>query len=285
MSVVPLRQINDFHKDPKFGRLLLVSLVVHGLVWAAFTGDWFGSSTRPKPPVYYVDLIHKPVLNPQAGRPDPRPSEKPQAAPVQKSVATPVAPKVAAKPEVKPLTKPEVKLPVKPQVKAPPAKPVPQPERREEKKVQSAIDEIRQRQAREAERDALKDKIAQLRDTVGAAATVPADVPVGMPDGTGDEVGVSALAFVQAFIQQNWALSPYLLDQSRLANLEAKAKLVYAADGRLKSFRSEKPPGNPQLDDSLKKAIIKSQQLPQPLPKDLELVVIFNLKEMAATRR
>ncbi len=35
MSVVPLRQINSFHKDPKFGRLLLVSLVVHGLIWAS----------------------------------------------------------------------------------------------------------------------------------------------------------------------------------------------------------------------------------------------------------
>ena len=280
MSVVPLRQINDFHKDPKFGRLLLVSLVVHGLIWAAFAGDWFGYSTRPKPPVYYVDLIHKPVLNPQAGRPDPRPSKKPQAAPVKKSVATPVAPKAATKPEVKPLAKPAKTAKAKPV-----PKPVPKPDQRQEKKVQSAIDEIRQRQTREAERDALKDKLAKLRESVGAAATIPADVPVGMPDGTGDEVGVSALAFVQAFIQQNWALSPYLLDQSRLANIEAKAKLVYAADGRLKSFRIENPSGNPQFDDSLKKAIIKSQQLPQPLPKDLELVVIFNLKEMAATRR
>ena len=142
-----------------------------------------------------------------------------------------------------------------------------------------------QRQAREAERDALKEKLARLRDSAAAAATVSTDVPVGMPDGTGDEVGVSALAFVQAFIQQNWALSPYLLDQSRLANIEAKTKLIYAADGRLKSFRIENPSGNAQFDDSLKKAIIKSQQLPQPLPKDLELVVIFNLKEMAATRR
>jgi hypothetical protein len=278
MSVVPLRQINSFHKDPKFGRLLLVSLVVHVLIWAAFTGDWFGSSTRPKPPVYYVDLIHKPVLNPQAGRPDPRPSKKQQAAPVKKSVATPVAPKAATKPEVKPLAKPA-------KTATPAPKTVPKPDQRQEKKVQSAIDEIRQRQAREAERDALKDKLAKLRESVGAAATVPADVPVGMPDGTGDEVGVSALAFVQAFIQQNWALSPYLLDQSRIANIEAKAILAYSSAGTLVRYRIDTPSGNPQFDDSLKKAIIKSQQLPQPLPKDLELVVIFNLKEMAATRR
>jgi len=276
MSVVPLRQINNFHKDPKFGRLVLVSLVVHGLIWAAFTGDWFGSSTRPKPPVYYVDLIHKPVLNPQAGRPDPRPSKKQQAAPVKKSVATPVAPKAVTKPEVKPLAKP---------AKTAKPKPVPKPDQRQEKKVQSAIDEIRQRQAREAERDALKDKLAKLRESVGAAATVPADVPVGMPDGTGDEAGVSAYAFVKEFIRQNWALSPYLLDQSRIANIEAKAILAYSSAGTLVRYRIDTPSGNPQFDDSLKKAIIKSQQLPQPLPKDLELVVIFNLKEMAATRR
>lgn len=275
MSVVSLRQMSDFHKDPKFGRLLLVSLLVHGLIWVGLAGDWFGSSNRPKPPVYYVDLIHKPVLNPQAGRPDPRPAKKPQAAPVKRAAITPPAPEKQTKPEVKPLVKP-----------APTArpKPVPQPDQRQQKQVKSAIEEIRQRQAREAERDALKDKLAKLRESA-AAATVSSDVPVGMPDGTGDEVGVSALAFVQAFIQQNWALSPYLLDQSRMANIEAKTQLIYAADGRLKSFRIESPSGNQQFDDSLKKAIIKSQQLPQPLPKDLELTVIFNLKEMAAARR
>ena len=276
MSVVSLRQSSDFHKDPKFGRLLLVSLVVHGLIWAGFAGDWFGSSSRPEPPVYYVDLIHKPVLNPQAGRPDPRPTKKPQAAPVKRAAMTPPAPKTQARPEVKPLVKP-----------APAARPTPgpKPDPRQQELVKSEIDEIRDRLAREAERDALMDKLAKLLESAAAAATVSTDVPIGMPDGTGDEVGVSALAFVQAFIQQNWAISPYLLDQSRLANIEAKTKLIYAADGRLKSFRIENPSGNAQFDDSLKKAIIKSQQLPQPLPKDLELVVIFNLKEMAATRR
>lgn len=276
MSVAPLRQTNAFHNDPKFGRLLLVSLIVHGLIWAAFTGDWFGTSTRPKPPVYYVDLIHKPVLNPQAGRPDPRPVKQKKAAQVKRSVTTPAAPKIK-KPEVKPLPAPVQKT-VKP-------KPVAKPVKRQETKVQSALDAIRERQSRQSERDALKDKIAKLSQSVGAAATVPADVPVGMPDGTGDEVGISALAFVQAFIQQNWALSPYLLDQSRLADIEAKATLNYAADGHLKNYRINTPSGNQQFDDSLTKAIIKSKQLPQPLPKDFELVVIFNLKEMAAMRR
>ena len=278
MPVESLRQISAFHKDPKFGRLLLVSLLVHGLVWVAFTVDLFGTKTRPKPPVYYVDLIHKPVLNPQAGRPDPRPAKKPKAAEVKRTVQTaPVAAQKNPKPAVKPLVKP-----VQTSKPKPTPKPVPKPavksDTRNEKQVQSALDEIRERQARQAEREAIKDKIAKLS---AGAATVAADVPVGMPDGTGDEVGISALAFVQAFIQGNWALSPYLLDQSRLRDLEAKATLTYAASGEMIRYRINTPSGNQQFDDSLKRAITKSKQLPQPLPKQLDLLVTFNLKEMS----
>lgn len=281
MSVAPLHQNNAFHSDPKFGRLLLLSLIVHGLIWVAFSGSWFGTSSRPKPPVYIVDLVHKPVLNPQAGRPDPRPAKKPKAAVVKRTVpaAIPKAAKKPAKPAVKPLVK-STKA-VKPK---PVPKPVVKPKPQKDKRVQSALDEIRERQARKAERDALKDKLARLRDSVGAAATIPADVPVGTLDGTGDEVGISTLLFVQAFIQENWALSPYLLDQSRIANLEAKATLRYSKAGKLVSYRVDHLSGNKQFDDSLKRAIIKSQQLPQALPKDLDLVVIFNLKDMAAAR-
>ncbi len=281
MSVAPLHQNNAFHNDPKFGRLLLVSLIVHGLIWAAFSGSWLGSSSRPKPPVYTVDLVHKPVLNPQAGRPDPRPAKKPKAAAVKRKapVVIPPTPKVSAKPAVKPKAKP-VKA-VKPK---PVPKPAAKPDQRKQQKVQSALDEIRERQARQTERDALKDKLAKLRDSVGAAATVPADVPVGMLDGQGNEAGVAVVAFIQEFIQQNWALSPYLLDQSRLANFEAKTSLSYSKAGKLMSYRVDHLSGNKQFDDSLKRAIIKSQQLPQALPKDLNLVVIFNLKDMAAAR-
>ena len=280
MSVAPLHQNNAFHNDPKFGRLLLVSLIVHGLIWAAFSCSWFGTSSRPKPPVYTVDLVHKPVLNPQAGRPDPRPAKKPKAAAVKRKapVVIPPTPKVSARPAVKPKAKPVKTVKPKP-VPKPAPKPVVKPDQRKQQKVQNALDEIRERQARQAERDAMKAKIAKL-----AAATVPADVPVGMLDGTGDEAGVAVVAFVQEFIQQNWALSPYLLDQSRLANFEAKATLRYSKDGKLMSYRVDQLSGNKQFDDSLKRAIIKSQQLPQALPKDLNLIVIFNLKDMAAAR-
>ena len=297
MSVVPLRQNNAFHKDPKFGRLLLVSLIAHALILVAFSADLFGTKTRYKPPVYYVDLIHKPVLSPQAGRPDPRPVSKPKPEPVKPAAqtVTPAVPKEPVKPEVKPLSKPEVKPLVKPEPKPEPKpaekpvtkpteKPAAKPDQAKEQKLQSALDEMRERQKREAERDALKDKLAKLRESAAVPATVAADVPVGMPDGQGEDVGISALAFVQAFIQQNWVLSPYLIDQSRIANIEARATLAYSAAGKLVRFRINNPSGNQQFDDSLKRAITKSEQLPKPLPKDLELVVTFNLKDIAAGR-
>ncbi|MEJ2519053.1 MAG: TonB C-terminal domain-containing protein [Desulfuromonadales bacterium] len=286
MSLLPLRQINDFHRDPKFGRLLLISLIVHGLVWVAFTGDWLGTGTRPKPPVYYVDLIHKPVLNPQAGRPDPRPAKKPQAAAVKRTAAPPPpAPKPAAKPEVKPPPKPKPKPVVQAKPKPAP-KPAAKPEQRQPERVQSAIEEIRVKQAREAERDALKEKLAKLRESVGAAAAIPEDVPVGMTEGTGNEAGISHDAYIKEYIQQNWALSPYLLEKSRLATLQTKVKVFYSAEGTLVGFpKVLESSGDKQFDDSVMRAIIKSKQLAQKLAKSDEYVLIFNLKEMAALRR
>ncbi|MBW2690776.1 MAG: TonB C-terminal domain-containing protein [Deltaproteobacteria bacterium] len=69
------------------------------------------------------------------------------------------------------------------------------------------------------------------------------------------------------------------------SKLQAVATLGYSASGKLVRYRIDTPSGNKQFDDSLKRAIVKSQQLPQPLPKALELVVIFNLKDMAASNR
>jgi hypothetical protein len=78
-------QRSGVHADPLAGRLLvayLVSLVLHALLLFGMTGGWLKSASRPDPaPVYYVDLVHKPVLNPQAGRPEPRAAQPVPPAP------------------------------------------------------------------------------------------------------------------------------------------------------------------------------------------------------------
>jgi len=274
--------------DPKLGRLVVVSLILHLAVVLVMSGGWLGSARRENQPVYYVDLIHKPVANPQAGRPEPRPGPKPEPAPVKQ--APPPEPKPAPKPEPKP--EPEPKPAPKPEPKPAaevvkptrPPEPPPRPEPRAADNLQQRLAEIRDKQQRQAEIDALKDRLARLNNNQ-AAATVPAEVPVGMPDGRGDEIGVSTLAYIQGVIKQNWALSPYLLDQSRLANIEARVSLLYGSDGTLQSFRVIEGSGDSQFDESIKKAIIKSKHLGQTLPHSEELTVTFNLKEMAAARR
>ena len=274
--------------EPKLGRLVVVSLVLHLAIVLVMSGGWLGSARREDKPVYYVDLIHKPVANPQAGRPEPRPQPKPKPAPAKPE--PPPEPKPAPKPEPKPAPKPEPKPASKPEPKPAPkpaaevVKPAKPAEPRAPENLQQRLAEMRESQQRQTEIDALKERLARLKDNQ-AAATVPAEVPVGMPDGSGEEVGVSTLAYIQEVIKQNWALSPYLLDQSRLANIEARVSLLYGTDGILKSFRVIDGSGDSQFDESIKKAIIKSKDLQQTLPRSEELIVVFNLKEMANRKR
>jgi hypothetical protein len=252
-------QRSGVHADPLAGRLLvayLVSLVLHALLLFGMTGGWLKSASRPDPaPVYYVDLVHKPVLNPQAGRPEPR-------------AAQPVPPAPGAAPPRAPPPKPRARVTPGAAAKVP-AKPA-------DSHVSDALQKLRDEQA-------LQQRLAALRQS----QAVPADIPVGLPDAKGSEAGVTTLVYVQATIQQNWALSPYLLsDPAKMARIEAWVRLSYSRSGRLERFSFEKESGDPQFDESIKRALVKSQQLPNALPERLEDVrVVFNLKALAEARR
>jgi hypothetical protein len=231
----------------------LVSLLLHGLLLFGLTGGRLASPPRlDKSPVYQVDLVHKPVLNPQAGRPEPR---------------TAPSPPVTTAP-------PAEKVPVR---AATPTKPSPAaktPARSDERHVSEALQRLRDEQA-------LRERVNALR----RGQAVPAATPVGLPNARGNEAGVSPLLYIQAFIQQNWALSPYLLsDPRKMVAVSATVQLVYSKSGRLESFRFEAASGDTQFDESIKRALVKSRQLPQPLPERMEISVTFNLKEMAEMR-
>lgn len=272
------------HDHPKLGRFLLVSLLLHFLTVILLAGGWLASRVPTKPQTYYVDLVHKPVLKPQAGRPDAPAKPKPAAVAAPQPAARPAAP-APAKPQPPKAAEPvKISKPAAPPRAAPAPAPAVPDERRAEQQRQQVLEDLRARQARQAEIDALKQRLAGLQDASAFRADESA-VPVGMPDGSGDEVGVSLLAYIQATIQQNWALSPYLLDRARLGSIEAKVLLAYAADGSLSRYRIIEPSGDQQFDDSITRAIIKSRQLQQQLPRDTEVTVIFNLKEMVAARR
>ena len=258
-AVRPLRQASAFHPEHQARRLLaayLVSLLLHGLLLFGVTGGWYTPPPSDKQPVYYVDLVHKPVLNPQAGRPEPRAVAPPAVAPPPPTSATKSPEKVTVPSKAAPATRAPVKD--------------------SNRQVADALQKLRDERA-------LQERFAAMRQS----QAVPAEIPVGLPDAKGNEAGVTSLVYVQAFIQEQWALSPYLLkDAAKMAQLNVWVVLTYDKAGRLVSYRIEKESGDRQFDESVKRALLKSQQLPVTLPARLEDVrVIFNLKALAEARR
>ena len=135
-------------------------------------------------------------------------------------------------------------------------------------------------QQKKASEQARKERIAALKAAALAESSKvrsPIDAaPVGMVDGSGDEAGVSAIAFVREYIQQQWSFSKY----QAAGTPEAEVKLVYSAEGTLLHYKFLKKSGNSIFDESLQRAIAKSKQLPQVLPRSMTFEIVFNLKDM-----
>ena len=273
--------------------MLLVSLLLHLLVPILFFLPFFSQQTIEKPLVYRVNLVNKIVKNPQAGRPEatpvkkqpvvkPKPAAKPK--PTVKPKPIPAKPKpIPVKPKSVPKPKPAPVKP-KPTVKVKPAQKKPQPKpavsKTQENNLQKRLEQMRAAQQKKADVQARKDRIAALKAAALAESSKIRSpisaAPVGMADGSGNEAGVSAIAFVQEFIQQQWSFSKYQATGSP----EAEVKLVYNAEGTLIHYKFLTKSGNTAFDESLVRAIAKSRQLPQPLPEAMSFEIIFNLKDM-----
>jgi outer membrane biosynthesis protein TonB len=271
------RQLAGYHHDPRFRRLLLVSLGVHLAVVLLFSGVLLPRFQRDLRPVYHVDLVNLPVMNPQAGRPDarPEPAKAPAkpAAPEPVKAPPPVPPKPAAKAETVKMAKPEVAKPAAVQPKKPEAVPKPAPKEATYDKTLSAIEDLRRKQ----EIDRLKQDLAQLgaKDSRQAAA-VP-DAPAGMLDGKGTEVGIAYDAWLHEFLKQAWTLSRYQVSRR---DLKATVKLAFDAQGNLLDYKFIEKSGEERFDDSVRKAILQLKKLPNPPGSRMEKDIVFNLKDL-----
>jgi colicin import membrane protein len=140
----------------------------------------------------------------------------------------------------------------------------------------SAVEKIRRKQ----EMAALKDKLAAMAGSDSravAASGSGSSAPLGMPDGTGDQAGVSQELWLQERLTKNWSLSKY---QVVRRDLEAKVRITYNSAGALTGKVFLKPSGDSTFDDSVTRAILKSRQLEFQPGRQLEVVVIFNLKDL-----
>ncbi len=243
--------------EPKLGRAFLISFGLHFLIFLLFSGLILPHFGRDRRPVYYVDLVNLPVERPQAGRPDasPKKSVKKKAAKKSSSVVEKSAPVAVSK---------------KTTDKSGPS----------DADISARIAAMQKKKQSRQEIEELKQRLAALAtaDTRGEDA-VPA-APIGMPDGTGDQVGPSYLAWLQAYLKQQWALSEY---QVTRLDLEAEVRIVYDANGRMTDFKFLEKSGDRIFDDSVKSAILKSRELPKPPPVSRwEVDVVFNLKDLLA---
>jgi len=285
-----IRRGTETHPEPKLGRMLIVSLVVHLAVLAVFTGVFEPRLAKP-PRAYYVDLVNLPVADPQAGRPDVRPkAEKPRKAPEppKAEVKPPEPPKPPPKkPEPVKVAKPE---PVKPKVAkpkpkpvpkakpAPKAKPKPKPEvaKPSQSYEEDTLAAIKKMQAKK-EIEELKQKLAALSASDTRQAPAVPDAPVGMPEGSGTEAGTSYDAWIHDYLKQAWLLSKY---QVPSRDLEATVALVFDPQGKLLDYRFLEHSGEARFDDSVKRAVLQLKQLPKAPGRRLEREVVFNLKEL-----
>jgi colicin import membrane protein len=287
------------HNEPGLRPLALsltCSLVLHAAALLLFSGFLSGPAPVEQRPVYFVDLTKMPVLNPQAGRPDGGPAPKGDSA-LAPAPPQPDAPKAAdapsepSSPEPRPAASTD-KAASKATVSSPGAKPAASatrpaasaaPATGDYNSVQDKLAAMRERQQRQQELAALKNRIAALSGggagsaTGGSGSGYGSGAPLGMPDGTGTEAGVDQQTWLQAYLKDNWSLSKYQITRR---DLSATVRLAFSADGSLISYHFIDSSGDATFDDSVKRAILKAKTLPFQPQRQIQLDVVFNLKDL-----
>jgi colicin import membrane protein len=257
-----IRRPGMLSPEPKFGRMLGASLVLHLIVVLVFTGVLIPRSKSEPRPVYVVDLVNLPVANPQAGRPDATPKHKP--------VKAASKPKVEPKPKPKPKVSPKPAPKPKPKVAAKPAtKPAPK------KDYQDTVSAI-EKMERQKKIDDLKKSLAAMAVQDTRHAQVKA--PLGELTGTGTEAGVGQRTWLAQAFRNNWSLSQYQV--SHPERLEIEVEVVYDARGFLRDYIIKKESGDRRFDDSVLRAIRAVDKFETPSGKEFKETFTFNLKDL-----
>lgn len=221
------------HKDAGFGLSALLSVVLHGAVFAATL--WWGNLVPQLGPVqttYYVDVVTLPVSDPRSGSPfaDSGDQEQPVA-------AAPPSPKAMVAPSTAPTKTATDKN------TNPPAASTAFQERMAS--LEGKVDAQRQAAAFE-----------ELRQRVAARGKV------GMPRGTGSESGSDYTAYLHSRLKD--AFRETISYQSK--NPFVMVRLTIDADGRIIRTRIEKSSGDRVFELSVTRAITLAEQSIVPPP-------------------
>ncbi|MEA3464416.1 MAG: TonB C-terminal domain-containing protein [Thermodesulfobacteriota bacterium] len=285
------------HNSTGIGRMLLLSFILHVLIFVVLGGFVVPQRREVKKKVYYVDLLHRPVAKPRAGRTDVRAVKKKKRSSSKKKVAKPAKSVVAKKTTKAAVKKAVVKIntqvktvvPVKkavvkepPPIKKAPIKPakIIEPPHKFIKKVEtnSSADPMNAiaRMRRNQRITDLKNQLASLASDPLISSAV--DAPVGVVGGRGTQAGVDFDGWIKAYLSEIWALPSHYLHRG----LKAKMLLRFDRHGRLIYHEMLIPSGDSFFDASVKRVVRQLQQLPSKPERRMELIVTFDPKEMLA---
>lgn len=250
-------------QEPAKWKSLLLAATVHILLIAAL---FLGVQWKSKPPtaveveVWRAAPAPTPVPQEKVVEPQPKPEPKPE-------------PRPEPKPESKPLPKPEIKPPPKPDIavkeeKKPkreePPKPEPKPEPKKEtpKKPEPAPtprfnfdDELKRDQKQLEQQKAIQDQ----RNRAEAEARQLSQLKAEQASAARNRGLADYASKVRGKIRGNIVLPPGIQ-----GNPEAIFEVTQLPSGEILGVKIRKSSGNPTLDASIERAILKSSPLPKP---------------------
>ena len=242
--------------ETRWSRMVVLSVFLHLALFVTvlLASEPFSTRRSLGGVVYEVDLVEMPGVGQSKARANPAPKEERKSAipkdtkakRIEERVPTQEKPLVIAKKtaekEVTPLKKPEVSP---------------------SELIEKAISKIEKKVKSEEHLDQALSKIEQK--TTEKASVAGAGRESVEPGGGGAPGKVSALYVMEVWslIKSNWA---YPASMESRKDLEAVVVIMVKSDGSIMNARFEKRSSSPLFDDSVMKAVERSNPLP-PFPE------------------
>lgn len=277
---------------------LIVSIVAHVLFFGSliFFQDFHFAGSMP--PVIQIDLVSfSPILG--SDKPGGGSQEiedgKEEIQSENQEAGPPVQPAEVKKEEPPPVIKPDISLKTKPKdlktLLAEQEKKIKEEEKKKEEKIdkkpprtESEASKTKAKSDDKAEENNISEAIDRMRKKVAEQGKSrqgdggAGDGKGGSPEGTGKGGSTPLQIYLMEIgsrIQQNWVFNESLARMDR--NLEVRIIIKILKSGEIRDIIFETRSGNPYLDESAKKAILKINPL-KPLPPGMysyDLGLIF----------
>jgi colicin import membrane protein len=284
--------------EERLPRWLVVSFLLHvGLIACLFVVPMLPAPAGPVHPVYVVDLIGGEKIGSTnlATELTPPPKQTSKTPEKEKAPVIPETKKeIKKEPEVKPVEKkapPEEKLVLKEKTKAEPTKKEPVKETKEETKSESAsADSVRERLLQSAvERAKARGDSGQKSAKGEAVSSGPGEgdgaaaLGVGGRGGPGIVKGIDFIIYrnrVLTIIRENWSWVGQRTD------LKVTVHFGIKEGGEIAGLKIVQPSGDPTYDESVVRAVRKSNPLPAPPEKHrtdfMDYTITFTPKDLGA---